>query len=133
MEFGFFLSSNNSSGSSVKTADSMNNSANNDEFGSLLFVTGNKDDSGFDGFGGKDLFGNPDVATLEAAFLASGPQTETIGSMAAASTETIGSLACATGSDFSVGGGECVGASAGAGASVGGDCGSSGGGCSFVG
>lgn len=129
MQFGFFLSSNNSGGSSVITAESMNNSANYEDTGCFLFVTGDSEDCGFDGFGGKDLFGNPDVATLEASFLASGPQTETIGSMAAASTETIGSLACATsGSVFSsVGGGECAGASAGC------DSGSSGGGCSFVG
>lgn len=114
--------SNNSTIESVGLLSNVNNE--NETAGSLGLLMSN-DSSGFDAFGGKDLFGNPDFSNMnESSF-----QVETAGSLAYANhAEAAGSLACADlgsicGSNFSTG-------DSGAGASAGGGspCGSCGGG-----
>lgn len=116
MEFGFFLSSNKSG--SIETASSLLSSPQNEFESCISFLSdGNDSDCGFDAFGGKDLFGNPDFSNMDASmFTANASNIETVGSVASSSIETIGSMACA--SAETAGSVAC--------ASVGGDCGSSG-------
>lgn len=124
MTLSFFLSTNHTgSSSSPETAGSLsfyNNNGHNgnsiETAGSLAFMTGNS--VGADNFGGKDMFGSPDCANMDASLFAN-----------ASSPEVAGGLACAIGSDFSS---SDNGASAGAGSSTGastggGDCGGGGG------
>lgn len=115
MSFSFILSSNgNSNTSNFLTGDNNHNNNDAETAGSLALLfdgINDEESNGFDAFGGKDIFGNPDYSSLNESFFANAGNTETAGSIA--STETAGSLACA-------GAGDCSAASA----SVGGDCGS---------
>lgn len=117
MALSFFLST-NSSKSSIDTANSLNSiDHNNSETAATAVMFGNaeNDDCAMDAFGGKDIFGTPDLSNMDTSLFANAGntgETEAAGSVAY-SVETSGSVACADG---------------GAGASVGGDCGSSGGG-----
>lgn len=128
MTLSFFLSTNHSSNSSSpETAGSLACANNNNHggsnsietAGSLAFLS--NPNGSMDNFGGKDMFGSPDCANMDASLFAN-----------ASSPETAGGLACAIGSDFSSSdSGASSGASAGASAG-GGDCGGGGGGFSSV-
>lgn len=120
MALSFFLST-HSNNSTIDTANSLNNfnSNNTETAGSVAVMFGSaiNEDCGMDAFGGKDLFGNPDLSNMDAGLFASAGNTdnsEAAGSIAYGA-ETAGSVACADGG---------AGASVGAGA----DCGSCGGG-----
>lgn len=112
----FILSANNNQGgTSLETAGALANENNNIETaGSIALFTSDKEDSGFDAFGGKDLFGNPDFSSLDAGFFANA---ESCLASANNQSETAGSLACADSSSFS---GDCGAASASAGSDCGG-------------
>ena len=108
MDFNFFLFSNNTNGS-ISLLSS--NEEESNAMGSSILTNNTEDNScGFDAFGGKDIFGNPDYSAFEGSFIAEGAPAETIGSVARAAetigsiaqaAETIGSVACGFSSDSS--------------------------------
>lgn len=124
MALSFFLST-NSNKSSIDTANSLNNINNNnaETAGSaVMFGNAENDDCAMDAFGGKDIFGTPDLSNMDSSLFANAGntgETEAAGSLAF-NAEAAGSLACADGG-------------AGASVSVGCDSGSSGGGFSSFG
>lgn len=97
-DFSFILSSNNNSSASTETLLSNNTDTNAETVGSVasILFTPNNDDAGFDAFGGKDVFGTPDLSDMDGDLFANASQTETVGSVAYNSTETVGSVACAS-------------------------------------
>lgn len=114
--FNLTLSSNNSSNSFFNTDSNfgLDISDNTIETASSILTNSDKD-SGFDAFGGKDLFGEPDFSNMDANLFANADGTETagsvasaetIGSVAFASTETAGSVACSDGGAASASGSE---------------------------
>lgn len=109
MALSFFLSTHNSN-SSIDTASSLNGMNHSTETaGSVASLFGGTgEDCGMDAFGGKDLFGNPDLSSINGSFFANAGEAETVGSVACG-VETAGSVACAN-----VGGGVSVGADSGA-------------------
>lgn len=110
MALSFFLSTHNSN-SSIDTASSLNGMNHSTETtGSVSFFFGNdaSEDIGMDAFGGKDLFGNPDLSNINGSFFTDAGESETVGSVACG-VETAGSVACAD-----IGGGASVGADSGA-------------------
>lgn len=117
-DFSFVFSSNNSGNISIETANTLASADNAETAGSIAFMTSDYNDgvNGFDAFGGKDIFGNPDCSSMNETYFANAN---------ARDAETAGSLACVGNpiSSVSVFTGSDGGAYAGAGASVGGDCG----------
>lgn len=92
----FTLSANNSSTSLLSNSDSESSLLSNNNSGndlSVLSILNDDSNSGFDAFGGKDIFGTIDLSNLNESFFACAAQTETIGSVAYDSAETIGSVA----------------------------------------
>lgn len=93
MNLGFSLLLNDNSRNTSNSATSL--LSNNIQFASASsLLSTNNYNSGFDAFGGKDIFGSINFSNLNESFFTSA--VETAGSIANNSTETIGSIASAT-------------------------------------
>lgn len=91
----------NNSNNSVETNNSLLSNVNAaQENGAISLLSQQNGDSGFDAFGGKDIFGSIDFSNMDNnLFTASAEGAETTGSVAYNPAETTGSIACASGAE----------------------------------
>lgn len=105
-EFSFILTTGSQS-SGLLSNISSDNSSNNEVEATTSLLSAPNNDGAVDAFGGKDMFGTPDLSNANESFFANASNeaetagsvacaTETVGSVACASTETAGSVACAS-------------------------------------
>lgn len=91
-----FSTSHSSTGLLSSNSDSETSLLSDNSSNSVSSLLNPSNDSCIDvgSIGGKDiLFGNPDVSSMDASFVATAPQTETAGSIAFNGAETAGSIA----------------------------------------